>query len=259
MKFGVVVFPGSNCDHDCYYVIKDILKQPVEYIWHRENRNLDEFDCIVLPGGFSYGDYLRCGAVARFSPVMTAIVDFANRGGKVIGICNGFQVLLEVGLLPGAMIKNKSVHFICKYVYLKTQNSSTQFTRLCKEGEILKIPVAHNEGNYYIDQKALEELKENQQIVFQYCNAKGEVGEETNPNGAVDNIAGIINRSGNVLGMMPHPERSAWLYQVPDTLAGEWGARRRAARGDRAMLNLPGPGAQVLGSICERLLAAEGV
>lgn len=206
MKFGVIVFPGSNCDQDCFHVINDILKQPVEYIWHRETA-LDSFDCIVLPGGFSYGDYLRCGAVAGFSPVMKEVVDFAGKGGLVIGICNGFQVLLEVGLLPGAMLKNNSVHFICKYVYLKTVNNRTPFTHLCNKEQVLKIPIAHNEGNYYIDDNGLKELKNNGQIVFQYCNARGVVEMAANPNGARDNIAGIINKQGNVLGMMPHPER----------------------------------------------------
>ncbi|MFC1631274.1 phosphoribosylformylglycinamidine synthase subunit PurQ [Candidatus Omnitrophota bacterium] len=208
LKFGVVVFPGSNCDHDCFYVVKDVLSQPVEYIWHKDTK-LDSLDCVILPGGFSYGDYLRCGAVARFSPLMDAIVKFANNGGLVIGICNGFQILLESGLLPGAMLRNTNLHFICKYVYLKTENTNTPFTNLCENNQILKIPIAHNEGNYYIDEPGLKEIEANGQVVFRYCNREGAVDQSSNPNGALANIAGITNAKGNVLGMMPHPERSA--------------------------------------------------
>ena len=208
MKFGVVVFPGSNCDQDCFYVIKDILKQPVKYIWHKDT-GLDSLDCVVLPGGFSYGDYLRTGAVAKFSPIMKSIVDFANRGGFVIGICNGFQILLEAGLLPGAMLRNKNLHFICKFVYIRTENNHTAFTNFCHKHQVLNIPIAHNEGNYYIDEERLQELKRNNQVVFRYCGPKGEVNEAYNSNGAVYSIAGIINKQGNVLGMMPHPERSS--------------------------------------------------
>ena len=199
MRFGVVVFPGSNCDHDCFYVLNNVLKQDVKYIWHK-NTEVKDVDCIVLPGGFSYGDYLRTGAIARFSPIMQSVIDFAKKGGLVIGICNGFQILLEAGLLPGAMLRNKNVHFICKHVHIKLLNKNTPFTNLYKKDEVLKIPIAHNEGNYYINEKGLKTLKENNQIVFKYC---------TNPNGAVDNIAGIVNKEGNVLGMMPHPERSS--------------------------------------------------
>lgn len=208
MRFGVVVFPGSNCDQDCFYVINDVLKQPVKYIWHKDT-GLGRFDCIVLPGGFSYGDYLRTGAIARFSPIMKPIIDFAQKGGLVIGICNGFQILLESGLLPGAMLRNTTLHFICKYVHIKTENTKTPFTNLCSKNQILKIPIAHNEGNYYIDEVGLKNLKENKQIIFRYCSAYGEGDKEHNPNGALDNIAGIINKQGNVLGMMPHPERSS--------------------------------------------------
>jgi len=199
MKFGVVVFPGSNCDQDCYHAVNNVLKQPVEYIWHKKTQ-LDHFDCLVIPGGFSYGDYLRCGAIARFSPIMNSIIDFANKGGLVIGICNGFQILLEAGLLPGAMLRNKNLHFICKYVELKVETTATPYTSNYKKGQILRIPIAHNEGNYYIDDKGLAELKKNDQIVFRYVD---------NPNGAVDDIAGIVNKNRNVLGMMPHPERSS--------------------------------------------------
>ena len=208
MKFGVVVFPGSNCDQDCFYVIKDVLGKPVKYIWHKDT-DLDGLDCVILPGGFSYGDYLRTGAIARFSPVMKSIIEFAGKGRTIIGICNGFQILLEAGLLPGVMLRNSDLHFICRYVYIKTENNQTRFTDLCKAGQILKIPIAHNEGNYYIDEAGLKELRDNNQIVFRYCSATGESDDQLNPNGALDNIAGIINRKGNVLGMMPHPERSA--------------------------------------------------
>ncbi|MFC1708775.1 phosphoribosylformylglycinamidine synthase subunit PurQ [Candidatus Omnitrophota bacterium] len=207
MKFGVVVFAGSNCQQDCFYVVKDVLKQPVKYIWHKDT-SLDDIDCIVLPGGFSYGDYLRTGAIARFSPIMEAIINFAKKGGLVIGICNGFQILLEAGLLPGAMLRNTNCHFICKYVYTKTENIKTPFTNLCKKNQVLKIPIAHNEGNYYIDRDGLNDLKKNDQIVFRYCDIDGKVDKDCNPNGALENIAGIVNKDGNVLGMMPHPERS---------------------------------------------------
>ena len=208
MKFGVVVFPGSNCDQDCFYVIKDVLGESVKYIWHK-NTDLNGVDCVILPGGFSYGDYLRTGAIARFSPVMKSITEFAQKGGTVIGICNGFQILLEAGLLPGVMLRNRDLHFICSYVYIKTENNDNRFTGLYKAGKILKIPIAHNEGNYYIDAAGLKELRDNNQIVFRYCSATGKVDDQFNTNGAMDNIAGIINRKGNVLGMMPHPERSA--------------------------------------------------
>ena len=208
MKFGVIVFPGSNCDHDCYYVIDKVLKQPVKYIWHKES-DLDDVDCIIVPGGFSYGDYLRCGAVARFSPIMKSVIDFANKGGLVIGICNGFQILLEAGLLPGAMLRNSNVHFICKYVDIRTVNNDTPFTNLCKKDQVLHIPIAHNEGNYYIDNDGLKNLEGNNQIIFKYSNKGGDVNADTNPNGSVANIAGIVNKTKNVLGMMPHPERSS--------------------------------------------------
>ncbi|KAF0134418.1 MAG: phosphoribosylformylglycinamidine synthase [Candidatus Saganbacteria bacterium] len=200
MKFGVVVFPGSNCDSDCYHVISDVIKQPVEYIWHK-NKKLGNYDCLIVPGGFSYGDYLRCGAIARFSPIMKEVIDFANSGGLVIGICNGFQILLEAGLLPGAMLRNKNLHFICRFVKLKVENTNTPFTSKYDRGQIVRIPIAHNEGNYFIDDEGLKELQKNDQIIFRYH------GE--NPNGALDNIAGIVNKKHNVLGMMPHPERSS--------------------------------------------------
>lgn len=208
MKFGVIIFPGSNCDRDCFYVIKDILKQRVAYIWHKDIY-LKGFDCVILPGGFSYGDYLRSGAIARFSPLMNSLASFAKKGGTVIGICNGFQILLEAGLLPGVMLRNRMLNFICKYVYIKTENAQTRFTNICKQGGILRMPIAHNQGNYYIDAAGLRALRENNQILFRYCSACGEISERFNPNGALDNIAGIVNKKGNVLGIMPHPERSS--------------------------------------------------
>ncbi|MFA5114075.1 MAG: phosphoribosylformylglycinamidine synthase subunit PurQ [Candidatus Margulisiibacteriota bacterium] len=200
MRFGVIVFPGSNCDHDCYNAVKDVLQQPVEYVWHQEKK-LDHLDCVIVPGGFSYGDYLRCGAIARFSPVMEAVKKHAERGGLVIGICNGFQILTEAGLLPGALIRNRDVHFICRHINLRVENDKTPFTRKLKKGQILNIPIAHGEGNYQCDKATLAELKKNKQIAFTYY------GE--NPNGSTANIAGITNKKHNVLGMMPHPERAA--------------------------------------------------
>ncbi len=207
--FGVIVFPGSNCDHDCYHAVKHVFGQPTEFIWHKTEIIDFRFKAIILPGGFSYGDYLRAGAIARFSPVIKAVERYANEGGLVIGICNGFQILLEAGLLPGAMRRNKNLKFICKNVYIRVENNKTPFTNACKEGQVLKIPIAHAEGNYFADPGTIEELKRNQQIVFRYCTPEGEITEDANPNGAVENIAGICNREGNVLGMMPHPERCA--------------------------------------------------
>ena len=207
MRFGIVVFPGSNCDQDCFYAVKDILNKEVKYLWHKE-KYISDCDCIVLPGGFSYGDYLRAGAIAKFSPIMNFIRKFAQKGGVVIGICNGFQILLESGLLPGAMLRNDNMHFICKYVYTRIEDNDTIFTNLCKKKQVLKMPIAHNEGNYYIDNKGYEKLVANKQIVFRYCSKEGFTDDKCNPNGTLDNIAGIINKQGNVLGMMPHPERS---------------------------------------------------
>lgn len=206
MKFGVVVFPGSNCDLDSYYMVKDVLKQPVEYLWHRD-KDLKGVDCVILPGGFTYGDYLRPGAIAGFSPLVESVKDFAHKGGLVLGICNGFQVLTEAGLLPGALYLNISLQFRCVFTYLKVENNRTPFTNLT-EYRALKIPVAHGDGNYYADPETLKELEENGRIVFRYCNPEGEVTQEANPNGSLDNIAGICNEKGNVLGMMPHPERA---------------------------------------------------
>ena len=208
MKFGVVVFPGSNCDHDCYQVVKDVLQESVTFIWHKDSIP-PHYDCIILPGGFSYGDYLRTGSIARFSPVMASVQEFAKKGGLVIGICNGFQILLESGLLPGAMLRNRSLKFICRFVHLKVENTETPFTSRYKQGDVISLPIAHNEGCYYCDAKTLEELKGNGQIVFRYCMENGEVNDAGNPNGALDNIAGICNKERNVLGMMPHPERAS--------------------------------------------------
>ncbi len=206
-KIGVVVFPGSNCDHDAYYAFKKILDCDTKFLWHKET-GLQNSDIIILPGGFSYGDYLRTGAIARFSPIMNDIIDFANNGGIVVGICNGFQVLLEAGLLPGVMLKNKSLQFVCKDVYLSVENDNTVFTKDIGIDKVLKIPVAHGEGNYFADDRTLSTLEENNQIVFRYSSPDRIIDEKYNPNGSVRNIAGIINREGNVLGMMPHPERS---------------------------------------------------
>lgn len=207
MKFGVVIFPGSNCDQDAYYAVKDVLGQPVEYIWH-QSTDVSGFDCIILPGGFSYGDYLRTGAVAKFSPVMNAIGEFADKGGRVIGICNGFQILCESGLLPGALIANTGLRFICKYVNLRVENNKTDFTNLCQPGQVLSVPIAHHGGNYYADPDTLARIEDNGQVILRYCDAGGNVTDEANPNGSVNNIAGIINKRGNVAGMMPHPERA---------------------------------------------------
>jgi len=206
-KFGVVVFPGSNCDHDAYYAIKKILNQEAEFLWHKES-DLKNCNVIILPGGFSYGDYLRTGSIARFSPIMNSVIDFANNGGIVIGICNGFQILLEAGLLPGVMLQNVSLKFICKDVYLKVENRNTIFTKeIPSEINTIKIPIAHGEGNYFATEDQLKEILENNQIVFKYCDADGNIDESNNPNGSLLNIAGIVNKNGNVLGMMPHPER----------------------------------------------------
>lgn len=208
LKFGVVVFPGSNCDHDAYYSLKKVLGYDVEFLWHKET-DLRQSSVILLPGGFSYGDYLRTGAIARFSPIMNSVISFANKGGIVIGICNGFQILLEAGLLPGVMIKNNSLKFACKDVYLKTENRDTIFSSEIKdEISAIKIPIAHGEGNYFADKELLKELEANKQILFRYSDVDGNVNDENNPNGSQLNIAGIINKNGNVMGMMPHPERA---------------------------------------------------
>lgn len=207
-KCNVIVFPGSNCDYDCHYVMKEIMGIEAEYVWHKDLQ-LSDPDFVILPGGFSYGDYLRCGSIAKYSPIMKEVVRFANKGLPVIGICNGFQILLESGLLPGAMLRNKTLHFICEHVYLKTVTAETVFSSCIPTDTLLKIPIAHGEGNYYCDDETLKELKDGEQILFQYCNSNGEVNEEANPNGSRNNIAGIVNAKKNVLGMMPHPERAS--------------------------------------------------
>jgi phosphoribosylformylglycinamidine synthase subunit PurQ / glutaminase len=207
MKFGVVVFPGSNCDHDAYHAIGTVLGQPVEYLWH-QSENLAGFDAVVLPGGFSYGDYLRTGAIARFSPVMKAIERFARRGGLVLGVCNGFQILLEAGLLPGAVLRNRGLRFICRPVHLRVETTATPFTSAARPGQVLEIPIAHSDGNYFTDERTLRELERHGQIVFRYVTAEGAVTAAANPNGSLAHIAGIANRERNVLGLMPHPERA---------------------------------------------------
>ncbi|MFQ6031863.1 MAG: phosphoribosylformylglycinamidine synthase subunit PurQ [Candidatus Zixiibacteriota bacterium] len=208
MKFGVIIFPGSNCDYDAYMVIKNVIKRDVEFLWHQDT-SLSNCDCVILPGGFSYGDYLRTGAIAKFSSIMKKVIDFAQNGGLVVGICNGFQILLEAGLLPGAMLRNTSLRFICKFVHIETENENTPFTSICHRGQVLKIPIAHTDGNYFISEEGLKRLKRNQQIVFRYCDQSGKITKEANPNGSLYNIAGICNEERNVLGMMPHPERAS--------------------------------------------------
>jgi len=207
MKFGVVVFPGSNCDHDAFYAVSRILKQPVEFIWH-QSQDLANSDVVILPGGFSYGDYLRTGAIARFSPVMKSVEKFANSGGMVLGICNGFQILCEAGLLPGAMKRNSGLRFICRHVHIRVEQTDTPFTNAAQKDQILKIPIAHSDGSYTADEATLAELEKNRQIVFRYTTPDGLNDDTGNPNGSMHNIAGICNRDRNVAGLMPHPERA---------------------------------------------------
>lgn len=207
MKFGVVVFPGSNCDHDAFHAIGHVLNKPVEFIWH-QSQQLHNCDAIILPGGFSYGDYLRTGAIARFSPVMKAVEEFANKGGLVLGICNGFQILLEAGLLPGAMMRNSGLRFICKHVHIRIEDTHSPFTSAGQAGQILTIPIAHSDGNYTCDDKTLAALEKNHQVLFRYTTAGGKDDEAGNPNGSTANIAGICNERRNVAGLMPHPERA---------------------------------------------------
>src|SRR3989338_5273741 len=210
MKFGVVVFPGSNCDYYCYHVLKHVLQKETEFVWHKEH-DISKFDCIVLPGGFRYGDYLRTGAIARFSPVMESVVKHAEKGKLVIGICNGFQILLEAGLLPGAMLRNQSLQFVCKFVTLRVENTDSPFTRKAKKGDVLRIPVAHGEGNYFADAAVLRELNKNSQVLVRYADEKGNVSPDANPNGSLENIAGICNQERNVFGLMPHQiGRASW-------------------------------------------------
>ena len=207
MKFAVIVFPGSNCDHDAYHAAKHVIGQDAEFVWHKET-SLKGADAVILPGGFSHGDYLRTGAIARFSPVMAAVSEFARQGGPVIGICNGFQVLLEAGLLPGAMLRNRDLKFHCEYVRVRVERSDTPFTRLATAGQVLQIPIAHGEGNYFADADVIETLESTGRVVFRYCDAAGAATDAANPNGSLHNIAGICNEARNVVGLMPHPERA---------------------------------------------------
>ena len=207
MKFGVIIFPGSNCDHDAYHVISKHVGQPVDFIWHRDI-DLRSYDAVIIPGGFSYGDYLRAGALARFSPVMNSVKEFAAEGKLVLGICNGFQILCEAGMLPGALIRNRDLHFVCGHVNVRVENADTPFTHELKDGSVLSMPIAHAEGNYVCDEATLNELRRDDRIVFRYCEANGEITDAANPNGSRDNIAGICNPERNVMGLMPHPERA---------------------------------------------------
>ena len=208
MRFGVVVFPGTNCEMDTYHVLRHVLGLDTQYIWHQE-RDLSRHDAVVLAGGFSYGDYLRTGAIAKYSPVMEAVAEFAGKGRLVVGICNGFQILTEAGLLPGALQRNAHLQFRCAMARLRVENNATPFTNACAKGQVLHLPVNHGEGNYFADPKTLAELNANNQVLFRYCDAEGNATPEASPNGSVENIAGIINKQGNVMGLMPHPERAA--------------------------------------------------
>ncbi len=206
-KFGIVVFPGSNCDHDAYHAVKHVLGQPAEYLWHKD-ADLKGADVIVLPGGFSHGDYLRCGAIARFSPIMREVQAFADRGGPVLGVCNGFQVLLEAGLLPGAMLRNRSLKFQCEPVHIRVEQTDTPFTCMAHVGQVLEIPIAHGEGNYFAEPEVIARLEANRQVVFRYTTMAGEVTDAANPNGSAASVAGLCNEARNVVGLMPHPERA---------------------------------------------------
>jgi phosphoribosylformylglycinamidine synthase I len=219
MKFGVVIFPGSNCEQDCYYAIRSLLEQPVEYIWHQDT-SVKGFDAVVLPGGFAYGDYLRTGALAKFSPVMRAVADFAKKGGLVIGICNGFQILTEAGMLPGALLRNVGLKYLCKFEYLRTETVDTPFTNLMTKGQLLRIPIGHGEGNFFADSETLKRIEDQNQVVFRYADAHGRVTTEANPNGSLNNIAGIVNDQRNVLGMMPHPDRA--YESILGSADGRW-------------------------------------
>jgi phosphoribosylformylglycinamidine synthase len=210
MRFAVIVFPGSNCDHDAYHATKEVLGQEAEFVWHKETE-LRGADAVILPGGFSHGDYLRTGAIARFSPVMDAVREFASAGRPVLGICNGFQILLEAGLLPGAMLRNRELKFLCEHVYVRVEHTDTPFTMSCRPKQVLRLPIAHGEGNYFTTPDDLRKLEQNRQIVFRYVNAAGEALDEANPNGSIDSIAGLCNETRNVIGLMPHPERACEL------------------------------------------------
>jgi phosphoribosylformylglycinamidine synthase len=230
MTFAVIVFPGSNCDHDAYHAAKHVLGRDARFVWHKDT-SLSGVDVVILPGGFSHGDYLRTGAIARFSPIMKAVDDFAAAGGPVIGICNGFQVLLECGLLPGAMLRNRDVKFHCEFVGVRVEQTDTPFTSRCRQGQVLQIPIAHGEGNYFAEPAVIEALERERRVIFRYASADGQVGADANPNGSINNIAGICSERRNVVGLMPHPERACEtalgsadglvLFQsVVDTLTG---------------------------------------
>lgn len=208
MKFGVIVFPGSNCDRDVATVTNGLLDAPTRMVWHQET-DISDLDVVVIPGGFSYGDYLRCGAIAQFSPVIKSVIEHANQGKYVLGICNGFQVLTEVGLLPGALIRNRDLHFICDRVSVKVERNDLPWTKNYQAQQVVTFPIAHGEGRYYADTDTLKALEDNHQVLFRYCNARGKINDASNPNGSLNNIAGIINQQGNILGMMPHPERAS--------------------------------------------------
>ena len=208
MKFGVIIFPGSNCDHDAYHVLGQVARQPVTFLWH-ESHDLEDCDAVIVPGGFAYGDYMRTGAIAALAPIMESVKKFAAAGGLVLGLCNGFQILCEAGLLPGALLRNAGLKYVCKPVYLRVENAETPFTQLCRKGEVLKIPIGHMEGNYFCDPETLEKLQREQRIVFRYATPQGGITAAANPNGSLDNIAGICSEGRNVLGMMPHPERAS--------------------------------------------------
>ncbi len=208
MKFGVIIFPGSNCDLDAFWTIQQVAKQPATFLWH-ESHELENCDAIIVPGGFAFGDYLRTGAIAKFSPVMDSVRKFAANGGIVLGICNGFQILCESGLLPGALLRNVGLKYVCKPVHVRVENIETPFTNACEQGEVLTIPIGHMEGNYFCDASTLDELQKDNRIVFRYSSPSGEINPAANPNGSIENIAGICSAGGNVVGMMPHPERSA--------------------------------------------------
>ncbi len=210
MKFAVVVFPGSNCDHDAYHAARHVLGQDAAFVWHKDT-SLEGADAVILPGGFAHGDYLRTGAIARFSPIMHEVRRFAEAGGPVLGICNGFQVLLEAGLLPGAMLRNRSVRFQCEHVFVKVEQTDTPFTSGCSQGQLLRIPIAHGEGNYYAEPEVVEGLEKNRQVIFRYVNAAGAVTPDANPNGSVNSIAGLCSEKRNIVGLMPHPERACEL------------------------------------------------
>jgi phosphoribosylformylglycinamidine synthase len=208
MKFGIIQFPGSNCDQDAYHVLADVLGQPTRYIWHKDN-TLGDVDCVVVPGGFSYGDYLRTGAIARFSPAMKAVIEHAKDGGLVIGICNGFQILCEAHLLPGALIRNRELKFVCDHVYIRVETTDSPFTNACRRDQILRIPIAHGEGSYFAERQMIEQLEREDRVLVRYCDKNGNVTDAANPNGSLENIAGVCNEGRNVFGLMPHPERAS--------------------------------------------------